>query len=118
MTSEWPSEEARERYVRFLTLELELMRNASAGTVDTSVLEEFNSLLEEHFPRTRRYIEGRLSSGVPGGLTDEIRAVAWAEARARPDETGQAKVEGAWTEDEIARDMNECFRLARERAGL
>lgn len=118
MPAPWPSKEAKELYVRFLELELAIMKNAARGTVEPVVLEEFNALLVEHFPRTMLYIEKKITIEVAGGLTDEIRAVAWAEARARPDEGGQARVSGAWTESEISADMDECFRLARERAGL
>lgn len=118
MAVPWPSEEAREMYIRFLELELEIMKNAAAGTVDEKVLSDFNILLEKHFPRTLLYVQKMLSSDVAGVLTDEMRAVAWAEARAVPDESGQARVHGPWTESEISEDMNECFREARERSGL
>lgn len=53
----WPSEEAKERYIRFLELELRLMKNASEGTVDPDLLTAFNSLLDESFPRTKAYLE-------------------------------------------------------------
>ena len=118
MTAPWPSEEARDLYVRFLELELAIMKNASLGTVDPAVLAKFSSLLGEHFPRTMLYMESKLSGDVAEGLTEEIRAFAWAEARALPDESGQARVCGSWTETEIARDMDECFRQARARAGM
>lgn len=114
----WPSEEAKERYIRFLELELRLMKNASEGTVDPDLLTAFNGLLDESFPRTKAYLEKKLASDVAGSLRDEIRAVAWAEARALPGREGQAKVSGAWTQNQISDDISECFRVARKRAGL
>lgn len=118
MSITWPSEGARERYVEFLELELRVMENAAEGTVDPALLDRFNKLLEERFPRTRLYMEKKLNTDAGGGLTDEIRAIAWAEARAVPDGSGHARVPGAWTESQISDDMNECFRAARERAGI
>ncbi len=118
MPSPWPSEEALERYIRFLELELLIMKNASDDTLDPELLGEFNALLEESFPRTMLYIQKKIASDVAGGLTDEIRAFAWAEARALPDEPGQARVPGSWTESQISDDINECFKVARERAGF
>lgn len=118
MAVPWPSDSVREKYIRFLELELKIMKNASTGDVDERVLTEFNVLLERQFPRTMLYMRKKLPLDVAGGLTDEIRAVAWAEARAVPDESGQARVHGPWTESEISDDINDCFREARERAGL
>ena len=118
MSAPWPSAESRERYIRFLELELKIMKNASLGTVDPELLSEFDSLLEESFPRTMLFITKKLAIDIAGGLTDEIRAVAWAEARAVPDECGQARVVGAWTSGEISEDINDCFRVARQRSGL
>lgn len=118
MAVPWPGGEARERYVRFLELELRIMKNASSGDVDEQLLSEFGSLLDRHFPRTMLYMRKKLASDMAGGLTDEIRAVAWAEARSVPDEAGQARVHGPWTESEISDDINDCFREARERAGV
>jgi hypothetical protein len=114
----WPSEEALERYIKFLELELLIMKNASEETVDPALLGEFNTLLSESFPRTMIYMEKKIASDVTGGLTEDIRAFAWAEARALPDESGQARVPGSWTESQISDDINECFKIARERAGM
>jgi hypothetical protein len=118
VSSTWPSGEARERYIEFLELELRVMKNASEGTIDPALLERFNRLLDEWFPRTRLYLEKKISADAGGGLTDEIRAIAWAEARALPDGSGHARVPGAWTESQISDDINECFKAARRRAGL
>ncbi len=116
MTAPWPGEGARETYIRFLELELGIMKNAAEGIVDAALLQEFNALLQESFPRTKRYLESRLGTDFTDGLTEEIRAIAWAEARSVPGEDGKAKVAGEWTEAKIGEDMNECFRIARERA--
>ena len=118
MPAPWPSEEALELYIKFLELELLIMKNASEGTLDPELLGEFNTLLEASFPRTMIYMEKKIATDITGGLTDEIRAFAWAEARALPDESGQARVPGSWTESQISDDINECFKVARERAGL
>ncbi len=118
MSITWPSEGARERYIEFLELELKVMKKASEGAVDPALLEKFNELLEDGFPRTKLYMEKKLSTDAGYGLTDEIRAIAWAEARAVPDGSGHARVPGAWTESQISDDINECFRIARERAGI
>lgn len=118
MPAPWPSEEALERYIKFLELELLIMKNASEETVDPALLDEFNSLLSEFFPRTMTYMEKKIASDPAGGLTDDIRAFAWAEARALPDESGQARVPGSWTESQISDDINECFKIARERTGM
>lgn len=117
VSTTWPSGEARERYIEFLELELRVMKNASEGTFDPALLDRFNRLLDEWFPRTRLYLEKKLSADAGGGLTNEMRAIAWAEARAVPDGSGQARVPGAWTESQISDDINECFRVARGRSG-
>jgi len=114
----WPSDAAMELYIKFLQLELLIMKNASRETLDPELLSEFNTLLEESFPRTLLYMRKKIASDVAQGLTDEIRAFAWAEARALPDSSGQARVSGSWTESQISEDINECFKVARERAGL
>ncbi|HEY5531249.1 MAG TPA: hypothetical protein VIK22_04550 [Candidatus Anoxymicrobiaceae bacterium] len=116
MTAQWPGGGARETYIRFLELELGIMKNAAERIVDAALLQEFNALLQESFPRTKRYLESKLGTDVTDGLTEEIRAIAWAEARSVPEEDGKAKVAGEWTEAQIGEDMNECFRIARERA--
>lgn len=118
MPAPWPSDAAMERYIRFLELELLIMKNASEDTMDLELLGEFSNLLQEWFPRTMLHMQRKVAGDVAGGLTDEIRAVAWAEARALPDSSGQARVPGSWTESQISKDMNECFKVARERAGL
>jgi hypothetical protein len=130
MTVPWPEPERRERYVEFLTLELLIMKSAARGEVDSELLGEFEALLRYRFPRTRAFIGSRLSTDPAKGFSDEIRAVAWAEARAVAnapqgpgpggafDGRSRAAVPGEWTEEEIAGDINDCFAEARKRAGL
>ena len=118
MTVKWPSDEAREKYIRFLELELRVMKSASEQVIDPELLGEFKALLEASFPRTLSYMETKLPTDAADSLTEDIRALAWAEARAVPGQEGSAFVEGSWTEREISEDINECFRLARSRAGL
>lgn len=118
MARPWPSEQQRERYIEFLTLELRLMRSAADGELDESALRELDRLVSERFPRTRTFIESRLPDDPARGFSDEVRAVAWAEARAVAEGAEEARVEGEWTEEEIARDINECFSEARARAGV
>lgn len=118
MSAPWPSEEARERFIEFLELELSLMECASSGTFDSDVLAEFNSLLEGSFPRTRAYIEKKLGSDMSVEIFNELNTFAWAEARAQPDANGHSQVVGTWTESEIAQDINDCFEVARRHRGL
>jgi len=130
MTVPWPEPERRERYVEFLTLELLIMKSAARGEVDSELLGDFEALLRNRFPRTRAFIGSRLSTDPAKGFSDEIRAVAWAEARAVAnaprgpgaggafDGRSRASVPGEWTEEEIAWDINDCFAEARKRAGL
>ncbi len=98
MSPTWPSEQARETYIRFLELEIQLMRNASEGRVDDELLERMTSLLSSSFPRTRAYLEKKLEGDVAALVSGELRTMAWAEARSRPGEGGQASVPGTWTE--------------------
>lgn len=118
MPAPWPSEQARECFTRFLELELRVVKGADGGTLQPSLPEEFNSLLASSFPRTSVFIEKRMAGDVSSGLSDETRTVAWAEARSVAADGGKAQVEGAWTEREIAEDINQCFREARSRCGL
>lgn len=118
MSAPWPSDEARERFIKFLELELSMMECASDGNIDPVVLAEFNALLEEGFPLTRAYIENKLDSEMPIEIFNELRAFAWAEARAEADAAGRTQVVGTWTEGEIAQDINDCFEIARRRCGL
>ncbi|HEY5527434.1 MAG TPA: hypothetical protein VIK02_07625 [Candidatus Anoxymicrobiaceae bacterium] len=118
MGEPWPSREERERYIRFIELELLVMKSAAAGGLDADLLAEFNAFIGQWFPRTRAFIESRLASDPASGFSDEIRAVAWAEARAGQPGTPRASVPGEWTPEEIARDINECFSAARERADI
>ena len=118
LSAPWPSEEARERFIEFLELELSLMECASSGTFDPDVLAEFNSLLEVSFPRTRAYIEKKLDSDMSVEIFNELSTFAWAEARSQPDAGGQSQVVGTWTEGEIAQDINDCFEVARRRRGF
>lgn len=118
MTAQWPCPEQRERYVEFLTLELLVMKSAAAGDLDEMALLKLNALMQEWFPKTKAFIESRLPRDPARGYSDEVRAVAWAEARATATRGGKTLCVGEWTEDEIARDINECFSEARERAAL
>ncbi|MHB8893844.1 MAG: hypothetical protein ACYC99_01525 [Candidatus Geothermincolia bacterium] len=118
MSVAWPDPEQRERYVQFLTLELRVLKSAAGGEVDPELLSEFSALFEASFPRTRAFIESRLPRDPAKGFSDEIRAVAWAEARATPAGSSEAVVPGEWTREQIARDINDCFQEAKERAGL
>jgi hypothetical protein len=118
LSAPWPSEQARERFIKFLELELSLMECASGGEVDPVVLGEFTSLLEESFPRTWAYIEKKLGGDMSIEIFNELSTFAWAEARAQGDVGGQTLVVGTWAESEIARDINECFEVAKKRRGL
>ena len=118
MSEPWPSEEARQSFIRFLELELLVMKGAADDRIDPAVLGEFNDLIASSFPRTNAFIEKRLAGELSGGLSDETRMVAWAEARSVAGGDGKARVPGAWTEEEIAGDINDCFREARDRSGL
>lgn len=118
LSAPWSNDQARERYVRFLELEFRLMRNASEGKVDTDLLEQMTSLLRSFFPRTLSYLERRSEGDIAAIVSGELRTVAWAEARAVPGEGGIARVPGAWTEQEIATDINECFAEARKRLDI
>jgi hypothetical protein len=113
----WSDTEARERYVRFLELELKVMRSASSRDVDRELLAELGSLITRSFPKTKAFIDSRMPGDPAAGFSDEVRAVAWAEARATRG-GDVARVPGEWTEREIASDINECFREARRRAGV
>ena len=118
MSAPWPSEQARERFIKFLELELSLMECASGGDIDPVVLGEFTSLLEVGFPRTKAYIEKKFDGDVSVDIFNELMTLAWAEARALGDAGGQALVGGTWTEREIAQDINDCFKVAKKRRGL
>jgi hypothetical protein len=118
MAVPWPSDEARERYIDFLELELRVLKSASEGSPDPAVLSEFDRLLGAWFPRTRAFIESRVGSDPAGGFSDEVRTVAWAEARAVPSGDSAAVVPGNWTERQIGEDINACFLEARRRTGL
>jgi hypothetical protein len=118
LSSNWPSEETHERFIKFLELELSMMECASVGNVDPVVLAELNTLLEESFPRTRAYIEKKLGGGMSIEIFNELSAFAWAEARAEADADGRTQVAGTWTEGEIVQDINDCFEIAKDRCGL
>ena len=118
MPAQWPSEEARERYIRFLEFELLLMDRASNGRKDEALLLELNALLGEHFPRASGYIRKKLECSGDADAFDAVSTVAWAEARALADESGVGHVPGGWTPGEIAADIQECFSEARSRLGL
>jgi len=91
------------------------MECGSLDKIDPSVLEEFDSLLTGSFPKTLAFVEQRLSADINEGLSGAARMVAWAEARSIPVENGVARVPGSWTEREIAEDVYECVRDARDR---
>lgn len=116
MAAPWRDRKQRERFVEFLKLEIEVLRSAAGGSADKELLARYEAFLKECFPRTRAFIESRLPEDPAGGFSDEIRVVAWAEARAAREGSTRAEVPGTWTKDEIARDINECFREALGRA--
>jgi hypothetical protein len=118
MAAPWPDPEARERYIKFIELELSVLKTTAGGAPDPDAIAEFDYLLKAWFPRTRVFIESRLENDPAVGFSDEVRTVAWVEARAVPAAGAQAAVPGAWTESEIASDINDCFREARRRLGL
>ena len=118
MYEPWPSQETREQFIRFLELELRVVKGAADDRLNPALLGEFNDLLTSSFPRTTAFIEKRMAGDVSSGLSDETRMVAWAEARSVAGGDGKARVPGAWTEEEIAGDINDCFREARVRSGL
>jgi hypothetical protein len=118
MAVPWPDTGARDRYIRFIELELRVLKSASEGRPDPDAIAEFDHLLRDWFPRTKAFIESRLANNQAGGFSDEVRTVAWAEARAVPAGGTQSAVPGSWTEQEIADDINSCFREARKRVGL
>lgn len=116
MAVPWPSEEARERYIRFLQLERKLEECAEEERIDPEVLGEMDELLKRWFPRTSELLLGR-RKGERDTSLEKVRSVAWAEARAVSGEGDRRKVEGSWTEKEIRQDINECLLVARERDG-
>ncbi len=118
MSSRWPDERSRILYVRYLELELMLMEKASKGQDATALVNELDNLLRRHFPRSAAFIKRRLDSGDPAAVLNEARFVVWAEARSRTNKAGRAVVEGKWTKKEIAEDINDCFREAKERLRL
>ena len=118
MSEPWPDAQARERYVRFLEMELDLMKAAAEPRLDTVLLAEINDFMTLWFPRTKAFIASRLATEETEGIPDEVMAVAWAEARAVPAGESASRVPGEWTEKEIASDINQCFAEARRRAGL
>jgi len=118
MQKNWPSEESRERFIKFLELELRIMQCASRKEKDISTIREFNELLEEHFPKTKIYLEGKSPDDIAEIFSGALRLIAWAEARAVETEDGTSKVDGIWSKDDIERDINECFSEARKRVGL
>lgn|GEM_PF-988438 len=118
LSAPWPDPQARERYIRFLELELETMKSASRGAVDPDLLAELTCLLDDSFPRTKVFITSRIAHDPAGGFSDEIRAVAWAEAHSVPSGSTGSRVPGQWTEKEIAASINECFAEACRRVGL
>jgi hypothetical protein len=118
MSVPWPSEERRELYIGFLSLELKVMSSAANGELDGIALGELNELMNRSFPRTKAFIESRLPTDPARGFSDEVRTVAWAEARSVPSDGAHTRVAGEWTRDEIARDINDCFAEARDRTGL
>jgi hypothetical protein len=118
LSAPWPDPQARERYIRFVELELEIMKSASSGALDPELLAEFNGLLTHWFPKTRAFIESRIDRDPAGGFSDEVRTVAWVEAHSVPASPEGSHVPGSWTEDEIAASINECFAEARRRAGI
>ena len=117
MAEPWPGDEERDRFIRFLELELQVVQVASRGGLDPDLLSELNELLIQWFPRTSLFIESRILRDPSLGFGDEVAAVAWAEARAGG-VGSEARVAGVWTRQEIADDIVECFRVARERSGV
>lgn len=109
---------AGERYVRFLEMELDVMKSAAEARMDTALLAEFNDFMTRWFPKTKAFIASRLATDAQGSISDEVRVVAWAEARSAPSGGSGARVPGEWTEDEISADINECFAKARRGVGL
>ena len=110
--------EAREIYIEFLALELLVMNKATSGEQDPELLSRFNALLEERFPKTLRYMEENLNRNGERPAVENIKTVAWAEARSFGEDGGTGKVSGRWTASEITADINDCLREAVKRAGL
>lgn len=113
----WGDPQARDRYVKLITLELEVMKAASEGESAERALDELNALLERWFPKTKAFIESRASVPPGEGFTDELMFVAWVEARAASP-GGSSRDEGGWSRSDIEADMADCFRQARRSAGL
>lgn len=111
----WPDEQSKERYLRFLQLTMLLEKKANEGAADPVLLEEMDTLLKEHYPRTLEYIERRLEEGPAGPAGDMVRSIAWAEARSVSDGGRKARVPGEWTAGEIAADIDECLKEAVRR---
>lgn len=95
-----------------------LMERVSKREDTTALVNELEDLLNKHFPRSAALIRRRLSSDDPSAVVDEARFFVWAEARSRNSMTGRAVVEGKWTKEEIAEDINDCFREAKKRLKL
>jgi hypothetical protein len=45
----------------------------------------------------------------------DVEKIAWAESRSTEEESGRARVAGAWTTEEIEKDIEDCRRIAVER---
>jgi hypothetical protein len=118
MSETWPGTDARERYVRFLELELLLMDRVSRGELDTAVLEELNELLRSSFPRAADYIRRKLETGSREDAFNEVNSAAWIEAHSVADGEGGRRLSGKWTQKEIAEDIKSCFDEARRNVGL
>ncbi len=114
MAEEWPADERREQFIRFLDLEARLEKKASSGEVDPALLRQMNDLLCTSFPRTAQFIEKSFRGEMPGG-TREIEKIAWAESRSVEDAGGRARVAGTWRGHDIEQDIEECREVARVR---
>lgn len=112
----WSDSGARERYVEFLQLELELMKAGAAREPAEGLLGRLSDMLDTWFPKTRAFIESRVMKESGNGFPEELIFVAWAEAHAS--EKGGSAVPGEWSRKDIEADMADCFREARTRAGL
>lgn len=116
MKETWPDERSRSNFIKYLEYELLISECASKGTIDSELLEEFSGFLSIMFPLTNAYILEKTKDPEAKVSVDDIKAVAWAEARSSRKENGKTGVQGDWTRSEILEDIEECLAIARKNA--
>lgn len=114
MRETWPDERSRDNFIKYLEYELRVSECASKGTIDSELLEEFKGFLSIMFPLTNDFILEKMKNQKTVVSADDIRTIAWAEARSNRKENGKAGVQGDWTRGEILEDIEECLSIAKK----